>query len=218
MFVAYLYHKQIKKIMKKLKVLVLSMVAVLASGTLNAQAQEKGDVIIDAYVGYSLLGSVFKAVDTDNADDVKSTNLMPVGIRGEYMINDILSIGLDAFYTQNKLDYKQTSYDYLNGTSTVYNYALSRTKLATYITFNFHLLKNAEKADLGLTVGAGYKNVVWTDESDNPAYEGAALKNPIPVSFRMGATFRYYFTENFGANITASIGGPLVSGGLSFKF
>lgn len=190
----------------------------MAAGTVNAQAQQKGDVIIDTYVGYSLVGAVFKSVNTDNADDVSSSNLIPIGIRGAYMVNDVLSIGIDAFYTQNKLDYKQTQFDLVNSTAMEYNYSLSRTKLATYLTFNFHLLKNADKADLALTVGAGYKSVTWKDESDEPGYAGADLKNPVPVSFRMGATFRYYFTENIGANLTASIGGPLVSGGVSFKF
>lgn len=204
--------------MRKVKTLVLGMVAMMFTNSLSAQAQEKGDVIIDAYAGYSLVGAVFKAVDTEGAEDVKSSNLIPVGIRGEYMITDIFSIGLDVFYTQNRLEYKDEAYDNATGTYNTYNYALSRTKLASYLTFNFHLLKNAEKADLALTVGTGYKNVVWSDESDQPDYQGQELKNPIPVSFRMGATFRYYFTENFGANLTASIGGPLVSGGVSFKF
>lgn len=205
--------------MKKLtKNLMIAALAIFSSATVSAQALNERDIVVDTYVGYSLIGSVFKTYENESAATSNVSGIMPVGIRGEYMLSENFGIGLDMFYTSNKLTETIGGTDLNTFEETIYTYSFERKKFASYITMNWHLAKSNDKFDFVLTSGIGYKNTTWSTESNDPNYITDEVENAIPVSFRLGTTARYFFNDNIGANLTFSIGGPLVSAGLSARF
>lgn len=205
--------------MKKLtKKLMIAALAIFSSATVSAQALNERDIVVDTYVGYSLIGSVFKTYENESAATSNVSGIMPVGIRGEYMLSENFGIGLDMFYTSNKLTETIGGTDLNTFEETIYTYSFERKKFASYITMNWHLAKSNDKFDFVLTSGIGYKNTTWSTESNDPNYITDEVENAIPVSFRLGTTARYFFNDNIGANLTFSIGGPLVSAGLSARF
>lgn len=201
-----------KKVFKKL---LLTAVTVFTFSNVNAQALNEGDVVVDSYVGYSLIGSLFNTYELDGSNSSKTSGILPVGLRGEYMLTQRFGIGLDFFYTSNKLEETFANFD-----GSFYTNTTQRTKFASYITMNWHLAQRSDKFDFVLTSGIGYKNTNWSQKTTNEFNStlDTEFSNVLPVSFRIGTTARYFFTDNIGANLTFSIGGPLVSAGISARF
>lgn len=197
--------------MKKLKSLVIAII-VLSIFSVESKAQiGKGSTMVDVYYGYSLAGSVWKLAEIDDAINTNYTGVGPVGIRFEYMVSDLIGLGIDANYRSN--EFSQT-YDY-SGTTYEDTYSAKQTRIMGRM--NFHVA-TTEVVDYYFGFGLGYKLSDRSFESTD--LNAISVDFPsVPVAFRMSTGLRYFFTDNIGAHFEVGIGGgSIATGGLSFKF
>lgn len=218
--------------MKKINVLIASLFIIIAAqNSLQAQNDEstkcvkKGKFIFDAYYGYPyLFGQYIKQVINENTtENVQVTNLNHLGGKFEYMITDMIGLGIDYTYANVQAKYTETSSVYQNGqyVNQTNNYTASITKQRFLAKFNIHFA-TSKYLDPYATAGIGYKQSLVKSDNINDqddVYDlNHSILNAFPVSFRLGAGLRYYFIENLGVCVEAGIGGPIIQGGITGKF
>ena len=203
--------------MKKKITILMSVFALGFGFNANAQAVDEGNVLIDVYSGGpNLFTSVIKGAYTNAGgtyENVKIGGLPCLGLRVGYMVTDRISIGIDANYTSTVVTYSEAS------GSNVYDYTLSIPRIRAMARFEFHF-GSSDKFDFYMPVGVGYSSIKYNYTTTDP--DGGSLpsvRNLIPVAFRYGIGGRYFFTDNIGLNLELGLGGgPILEGGLAFKF
>ncbi len=198
--------------MKNFKPFLLVVSLFTFSLTSNAQTYSEGDFIFDIIAGGPNFSKAFVGGDVDltGEGNEEVTGMLPIGARGEYMIADKFGIGLEITFASGKrvYDYTFGGDDYID--------TWKHNKLRILPTFNFHFL-DSDVADLYLGIGAGFKNVNYTFEStDEDALGGLELPTG-KIAAKLALGSRFYFNDNIGLNVAFALGGPLVSGGLSFR-
>ena len=104
--------------MKKILIVVMIIFsASLYSNKANAQL-EQGSIIIEGYYGYSLTNAWWTAVFDIMDDEVATKSIGPLGLRFEYLISDIVGVGLDINYRGFEASY---NYPDFNNRDTVLN-------------------------------------------------------------------------------------------------
>lgn len=215
-------------------VLSISNFSAQTSSSESENCVGKGKVIIDAYYGYPYLaGKYVKDVVYTNNNQANLNgntssltsifNLNHVGFKAEYMVNRMIGLGFEYTYASVVAKYSELTSVNQNGVyvDQLMNYTAKMTKQRILAKINIHYA-TTKHLDPYATGGLGYKMSVVT--SDNPNDQQAVYSvnnsflNIIPISFRLGAGLRYFFTKNFGASVEAGIGGPIIQGGLCAKF
>lgn len=203
-------------------VVVLSIITSISA---FGQAARQGNIIIDPYYGGPNLGKAFlEAVEDENqgSTDFNARSIGPAGLRIEYMLGDRIGVGIDAIYNSRNISLtaSDTVYDG-NGDPQIetnqYEYDMKRLRL--HLRFNYHFDISNPQLDGYLGLGAGTNNRFRTTYVNGVEEEddlGDLVL--IPFTMRVCVGTRYYFTDNIGINAELGIGGPIISGGLSFKF
>lgn len=200
--------------------------ALLLSSNAMSQAAREGNFIIDPYYGGPNFGKAFLNLVEDNANNasnVETGGIGPAGLRLEYMIGSQIGLGVDVIYNSNNITYTETDSIY-NSNENEYQvqtdeYEQNMRRLRVHVRFNYHFDITNPDLDGYAGIGAGTNNRFRSafrngDEIDDPMLNDNTL---IPVSARICAGMRYYFTENLGLNLELGLGGPVISGGLSLK-
>lgn len=191
------------------------------------QANTQGSIIVDPYYGYPNFGkSLYESLETSSSN-FKATGIGPCGIRGEYMISDKIGAGIDFIYNSNRTTYTDTATVYDTTTMTysypIYTYERSMQRIRVQARINFHFDISNPNLDAYFGVGVGTNNrirkyyeneIEITDELTDLGGKFTL----IPVSMRICTGLRYYFTPNIGLNMELGLGGPMISGGASFRF
>lgn len=207
-----------------MKKIIFALTVFMTAGVaaVFGQAATMGSVIIDPYYGAPNLGKTLtESVSSTNTTLGNVTGIGPAGIRVEYMIADRIGVGVDAIYNSFATEY---SHDSLNSDGSLYktytgNVSMSRLRI--HARFNYHFNITNPDVDAYFGVGAGTNMRFWKADASDSEYNTDDLKGSgtlLPVSARICTGIRYYFTENIGLNAEIGLGGPLVSGGISFKF
>jgi hypothetical protein len=204
--------------MKKMKKLVLSLLIGSSVYFCNAQAVDKGNIIIDAYIGGPQLLSKIKGTDTGGST-WKSSGIGPFGGRLEYMFSKKSSIGVETNYATSTIEYSYTDPSVSNYDSFSEKYTFNRFRFFPRYALHF----GGKKLDAYFHAGIGL--ALWTFKSEvtDPSTDydlGVTLaRTPgTTVAFRTGMGLRYFFTENIGLNVDFGLGGALFTGGISAKF
>lgn len=190
---------------------LITMAFIVCGSFVQAQTYSLGTTVIDVFAGGPNVSKAFVGGATNLNDGTETlTGMMPIGLRGEYLVTDKFGIGLEVTYASGKRVYTYSE----NGNA--YIVTGEHNKMRVLPTFNFHFLDN-EKVDFYLALGAGLKNVNYTWTSTNPD-ESDELDLPTgKISSKLGIGTRIFFTDNIGVNFAFGIGGPLINGGLSVK-
>ncbi len=202
--------------MKKLKCFVFGAACILSANLVSAQALEEGNMLVEGYYGFpNLYTSVFKAAySTGFESNLEVGSIGPLGGRFEYMMSDKFGIGLDVGYSQSSITFTEEG----SLSTTRYEYDFTTSKLGFMVTFNYHFDFVPDNMDLALGLGAGYGSRKFEFTSNEPGYQRTDIESIIPIASRLGATFRYFFTDNIGANVGIGIGqGGLLNAGISVK-
>ena len=200
----------------------LNFLLFLSNHSIGQIAQE-GRVFIDAYYGAPNFGKTFsKSISLKNltiANNIES--LGPLGVRMEYMLANQIGLGLDVIYNSFGFDFKYDSLSLDGNLFKTYEGSATVERLRIQARFNYHFKVSNPKLDAYFGIGAGSNTRFWSFNVPNNSFNLDRISGSgafIPVSFRLSSGFRYFFTENFGLNMEIGLGGPLISGGLSFGF
>ena len=200
------------------KTLLFFALAFLFQFSASAQAVMEGNILIDIYYGFpDLYKTTLRTAYSDN-NNVQTGGIGPIGGRVEYLLSDKFGVGLDIAYTSAFATFDRDAVD-ASGNTITYQDEVGTNKIGGMATLNYHISNN-DKLDAYAMVGAGYKNRVFTYETSEPGYVDETSSGSLfPVSFRIGAGMRYFFTDNIGANLAIGFGqGGLINGGISAKF
>jgi hypothetical protein len=217
--------------MKKLSFLLLLGGFLFNAQSVQAQAVEKGKILIDGYVGGpNLLTGLLKAIATSNdpaqsgitIGDIKSGGMIPIGAKVEYLVSDKFGLGLEGNYANSSLAAKID-----DGAGTVIDGKVAFPRTRIMALANYHFGKS-DKLDwyLGLAAGFNGTKANITGTSTDPDVQqfftdaktvGKGLTR-IPVAAGLHFGTHIYFTDNIGLNLEiASGGGPILKGGIAIK-
>lgn len=158
-------------------------------------------------------------VDDNNIDGVQISAIGPAGGRVEYMLADNFGLGVDFIFNSVAANGTVDSIG-TDGVTVVQTYdaKLFMRRYRIQLRGNYHFAQtDALDAYIGVGAGTNIRTVGAT--SDYPGFDDSSVSGAlIPVSLRLALGTRYYFTDNIGLNAEIGLGGPVISGGLSFKF
>ncbi len=190
------------------------MVFTMTTNKTKAQVVEEGNVIVEAYYGWpNLYTTALKALYTDAySEGVTVGSIGPLGGRIEYMLSDVVGVGVDVGYVNTTVSYKEDA-----GSGNYYNYDISAPKFTALFKMNFHFTKS-DKVDAFGGFGVGYRNRTYKFKTNDPDFVESNIESYFPVGIRASLGIRYFLTENIGLNAEMGLGGPLLSFGISTKF
>lgn len=203
---------------------ILLIAAVFMTGaTAFGQAAEQGNVIIDPYYGFPNFGKNLSDQASEGLENVNVTGYGPTGMRIEYMLADQFGIGVDAIFNGFGVEGSGTDTTGYNPDSSpiteTYTARATMNRIRIQARFNYHFDISSPDLDvyMGLGAGTNIRNYKYY-ENDVEQTDQSLSGSLIPVSLRVAAGMRYYFTDNIGLNAELGLGGPVISAGLSFKF
>jgi hypothetical protein len=182
----------------------------------------KGKSAVYLYFGYNVLIEMYQSqIIAAGSRVIGSTSSGPVGGVYEYMIGDAIGIGVEFGYSKIVLKYTT---DKFVGSKKVDGH----DEQVTFTTFkymarcNFHLLES-KNTDLYGFFSLGYRPTQIDYVTNKTYFNGERLIRfngitTMPIGFKAGTGIRHFFTKNIGIGAEFSIGTPIVSGGLNFRF
>ncbi|WP_417265195.1 hypothetical protein [Brumimicrobium sp.] len=217
----------------KLKVLlsILTIGAVLfSSNTLTAQSITPNTFILQPYIGAPNMKKWI--YDTEYQEGNKSSGFGHVGLSGELTVSERFGIGFDAIYSPFSRESVETisEYDPDTDTYTTHNEvrAFDEDKLRLIAKVYIHFNVENPKWDIYISGGVG-ANIIFAKayiDGVETDYQSAFVNNtsvpfynpPFPFSGRFCFGTRYFFSDHFGVNFEAGVGGPPFSFGLNVRF
>lgn len=198
--------------------IAFSLMLLIQTNIICAQAIEKGTVLIDTYYGTPNIFLLVK--DRNNGSyrglqNIQYKSIGSFGGRFEYLMTDNVGIGLDVNYfsTYFRFDWETLDENSEPVLSTYY-YDVKRTGFIA--TYNYHFIKQ-DNADFYFGFGAGYaKSTVYTDFIDINIIP--LFKWLYSITGKTSIGMRYFFPNNLGLNLALGYGqGGSINGGLSYK-
>ena len=173
-----------------------------------------GNLVIESFFGapnfYRLI--LETAVANNAGPNVVSEvkGIGPLGIRGEYMINDKFGFGLDVAYLSGQLDQKLID---LASNAVLETYSGRITKIGFVPCFNRHFSKN-DLFDAYFGGGIGFKYSYF--KSTKPGEQAFLLS--IPVAWRFGIGVRFFPIQKLAIGLNVGIGqGGIINFGIAYK-
>lgn len=201
------------------KLLICLICLLVISNKSEAQIEKKfnlsiakGDIIVDGYYGFLTFhkaGLLFIASQVSAGyTDYSYSGYGPIGGRVEYMVSDMIGLGMEFNYANDNIVWQEGNY----------NYDYNVTRMRIFPRLNIHFSED-EKLDAYFSIGAGYREVIRSMSSDRPNFYGYSHPAFIPIAIRLAVGVRYFFTDHVGLAFEAGFGGgALLHPGLSFKF
>lgn len=168
-------------------------------------AAKKGDFIVDGYYGFfdfsdpRIFGAPWWFVGFRNIDEASHRSIGPIGARAEYMVTDMIGLGMEFNYSAH----------YATWIEGAYSYEYSVTRIRAFPRFNIHF-SNSEKLDAYVGAGLGYRDLVRSFSSDDPNHQNKTMPAVFPIALRFGIGVRYFFTDHIGLGLEFGLGGGAV--------
>jgi hypothetical protein len=166
-------------------------------------------------------------IDMYNFKEVNVKGYGPLGLRGEFFLNNYIAVGFDFMYNQYSINIID-EYEYFDYTTQanktvtdVYKYTLKRYRIQAKCNMHFKSLNPNLDTYVGIGIGLSHRKAAFTENGKSDPEIDIDLNsdiNLIPLSLRTAFGLRYYFTRNIGLNAEIGIGGPLISTGIVFRF
>lgn len=153
-------------------------------------------------------GSFFVYNTTEKVD--------PLGLRFSHHFRDKFSLGLDVMYS------KKTSKGYvLNPAEGQRDISLVNQRLRIQLRAMYHFSSPIPVLDfyVGGAIGSNSNILKYIrDGVERPVAESGVTTFPVPVSLKVYTGVSYHVFKGLGFNSEFSIGGPLFTFGLSYRF
>ena len=174
----------------------------------------EGSFVMDAYYGFfTLAGTLVKAVGAGSG--ANTVIIGPIGLRGEYMLSNVLGVGGDLQFSSYTLSWTERVYDIYGVSYTTYSYKINWTRIRAMARVAYHFAVS-RAVDPYLAVSGGLRIESVSAETNDPDYDAGIAGVGQAVRFALGT--RFFFTPNIGAFAELGVfGGGLFHVGLSAK-
>jgi hypothetical protein len=203
---------------------ILFVVVILLSFFSKSQALYSGNIIVEPYFGFPNFGKLFVGSQINSVSISYIKGVAPSGGRFEYMIKDNVGIGIDLIYNSVHAKYQQYDTVYMENqlfvnTSSIDAYM---KRLRVQFRLNYHFEVANPQLDVYSGIGFGTNNRTYNAVRNGNIDYTSDFKNlmglgSFPISMRLCAGFRYFFSSHWGIVSEFGLGGPLLSGGISYK-
>jgi len=176
---------------------------------------------MDAYVGYSLVGTLFKVLEatsdvastTSNTEYVDFSHIPALQLNYDHRVADWFSIGPAISYQTFKIQY-------FNYNTQGNNFKTKLTRMHLGVRPLFHYGKS-DSFDLYSGLRIGYKSWNIDTTTDDPDYD---IQDEIGFSSGFGLQvilfgFKGYFNDHLGVGMEITAGAPhFAAGGINYRF
>ncbi len=205
---------------------VIMMLVLMCTLGLKLRAQDKecvkqGNILVDGYYGfinpYNYILNLQIATDHifgNTLTDFSTSNVGPIGIKGEYLVSNLIGFGVDMNYTNTII-----RFDEYDGYNKIQTHTWNALTTRAFLGINFHYIRQ-EKVEMYSSIELGYFNRIITRSPVNP-YRSNPQYNITPIGVRIETGFRFFIVPNFGIHLNVGTGinsGPVFGVGLSGKF
>ncbi|WP_066759303.1 hypothetical protein [Crocinitomix algicola] len=192
----------------------------------NAQVLEAKDLVLELNIGYPNIKPVLGNLGGishggfGSVLNEKSRGIGQFTVKSEFLMSDrigfIASLNYRYFY-----EFAQREYDIYDGDTDTwsvgrYDYESKWHYFRWLFGFNFHLLRT-DRLDtyLGILGGGNFSlSSFYSNDPNASQQEGFKL----PLNARVHYGLRYFIDDNWAVNVEFGLGGPLVNGGVTYKF
>jgi hypothetical protein len=179
-----------------------------------------GDFVVSLNVGYPNWGKYYvnNHVQSNSLSNVQTNGVAPIFASGTYFYNNRVSFTLTAMYNNWGGSWRDNF---------VGDYKFNIHRLRFLFGAEYHLFEfNINKVDwyIGGAIGGNTIMVDYSSDDPNwsPRQNGYFTQNnddlDFPLTARVYAGMRYFFNENWGANMELSYGAATLSWGINYKF
>lgn len=217
----------------KLKVVLslLTIGSVLLSGNkITAQTLLPNTIVLQPYIGAPNMKKWL--YDQDYESTKSSTGIAHYGLSGEIAVSKRVGLGFDAIYSPFSRTREITTSNYDQATDSFQKVTQTRkfqeNKLRIIAKVYIHFNIDNPQWDLYISGGMGANilfNKAYIDgeqvnyDEYNAYYDSDIfVMNPFPFSGRFCFGTRYFFSDHFGVNFEAGVGGPPFSFGMNVRF
>ncbi|MES2589729.1 MAG: outer membrane beta-barrel protein [Bacteroidota bacterium] len=199
-----------------MKKICLIGILFLLSTNIFSQAVEKGNFVIEPYVGFPNVSKiVLKNIKRIHDSELKSTG--PFGIKVDYFFKDKISFGINCIYNSYNIKGQIDSLNTNNVVDSTYFITVDMQRFRFQANAKYHFFVG-EKLDTYVGFGFGMNSRKYTFDSSFPNLnEKSIFATVLPVSARFDLGFRYFLSKNVGFNFEMGIGGPIMIAGLTVK-
>jgi len=173
----------------------------------------EGSFVMDAYYGFlTLAGTLVKALGAGSG--AKTTIIGPIGLRGEYMVSNVVGVGGDLQFNSYTLSWTERFYD-IYGDPYTYYYKINWTRIRAMARVAFHFAVS-RAVDPYFAVSGGLRIESFSVETNDLGYIVGI--GGVGGAARLALGTRFFFTPNIGAFAELGVfGGGLFHFGLSAK-
>lgn len=177
---------------------------------------EEGSIVGDLYYGFfTLAGGLVRAAGA--ADGSRVLIIGPIGLRGEYMLGDVIGLGVDIQYNRYSLSWQEEFYSFATMRYETYSYDMVWTRFRVMPRMAFHFAVSS-KVDPYASISGGLILNSFSVETNDPLGYDAVGISGIGPAVRFAVGTRFFFTPNIGAFAELGVfGGGLFHLGLSAK-
>lgn len=212
-----------------LSILIASFV-ILSNTTATAQSLAPNTFILQPYIGAPNMKKWL--FDQEYQQGNSSKGFGHVGLSGEITLSSRFGFGFDAIYTPFSRVVGNINYDYdTTSGSTVESMqpvSFKEDKLRVLAKVFIHFNIDNPNWDIYLSGGVG-ANIIFSEariDGEKVNYhenfintsEAPIFAKPFPFSGRICFGTRYFFSDHFGINFEAGVGGPPFSFGMNVRF
>lgn len=188
------------------------------------------DMFLDVYTGYPNWGTYFieEFIEDNNYDLNEIKGVPHIGGRLEFIITKEFGFTVDALFDSwggswSNLGLVEDTSGLFVSQEVDNSFQVNRLRIQIGLTYHLDEI-TVENLDLYAGVGIG-SNKLWITEDindenfdlkDRSYFQSnfSLIDSPISVRARVGG--RYFFNEKIALKLELSLGGPLITGGLSF--
>lgn len=176
--------------------------------------QTRGTNVFNISCGYGGLPNEYKRNTLHSiSKDVFVKPGIHYGLSFERLIFNKIGLGVEINRGTASVNFKSPD---ITG-NVLYNYKYLFTTVRAMVKVNYHLFES-EDFDVYIFGAAGYKFSDYKLYTNDAAEYNRSISKTSPFALKAGVGGRYFFTNNFGLNLEASVGSPYISAGLSYKF
>lgn len=181
-------------------------------------AVNEGDLMITGFLSFPNWGRYTAELVLSSSQNITNYSMggfAPLGLQLEYMLANNFGFTFEGIFNKWEANWETDNF----GEPT--NNTVSVNRMRFLVGLNYHLddLKN-EKLNLygGFGVGSNDRRIsVNIDESyTGEEFWGTFVDFPLATRARMG--MRFFLSETIGLNLELGVGGPILRGGVTFKF